>query len=424
MRALLISANTETINMPIIPVGLGAVLAATRRAGHQAELLDLLGASNTRLSIKEAVERLEPDVIGISIRNIDDQKMEHRNFLLSQVKPVISDCRSLSKAPIVLGGAGYSIFPESILKYLDADMGIQGEGEIAFPALLSLMEKGADVTRIAGLYMRGPGLQRKRSFAKNLDLLPVPSADLWPHFIAEDESFWMPIQTRRGCPFGCTYCSTPTIEGRIIRKRTPERVVDAIAHYVGKGFRRFFFTDNTFNIPSTYSMRLCRELAKRDLYMSWRCILYPGHVNSTLVKEMARAGCKEVSLGFESGCERILRAMNKRITLEQIRQASEMLADQGIRGMGFLLFGGPGETRESVQESLSFADSLQMHSMKVTIGVRIYPNTALAETALQEGVISADDDLLFPTFYVARGLKEWLKEVVSDFMAVRPGWVT
>jgi radical SAM superfamily enzyme YgiQ (UPF0313 family) len=320
VRVLLISANTETINMPVIPVGLGTVLAATRRAGHEVELLDLLGVNDTLFAIKEAVEHLEPDVIGISIRNIDDQKMESCNFLLDQVKPVISDCRSLSKAPVVLGGPGYSIFPESILEYLDADMGIQGEGETAFPALLSLIEKGADLSRTAGLYMRGLGLQGKRSFAKNLDLLPLPGADLWPPFVAEDETFWMPIQTRRGCPLGCTYCSTPTIEGRIIRRRTPERVVDAIVHHVEKGFRRFFFTDNTFNIPTSYSTRLCRKLAERGLDISWRCILYPGHLHSTLVKEMARAGCKEVSLGFESGCERILRGMNKRFTLGQIRQ--------------------------------------------------------------------------------------------------------
>ena len=141
MKVLLISANTESINMPIIPIGLGAVAAATRNAGHEVEVVDLMRVTDTHLIIKEALERFGPDVIGISVRNIDDQKINHPRFLLDQVKPVISDCRRFSEAPIVLGGAGYSIFPESALSYVEADMGIQGEGETAFPTLLDLLEQ-------------------------------------------------------------------------------------------------------------------------------------------------------------------------------------------------------------------------------------------------------------------------------------------
>ena len=92
--------------------------------------------------------------------------------------------------------------------------------------------------------------------------------------------------------------------------------------------------------------------------------------------------------------------------------------------MGFLLLGGPGETKESVEESLAFADSLHMDAMKITVGIRIYPHTALAETALEEGVISANNDLLFPTFYVARGLEDWLPEIIRDCMSERPHWMS
>jgi radical SAM superfamily enzyme YgiQ (UPF0313 family) len=423
MKVLLISANTESINMPIIPIGLGAVAAATRNAGHEVELVDLMRVTDTHLIIKEALERFGPDVIGISVRNIDDQKMDPSNFLLDQVKPVISDCRSFSKAPIIVGGAGYSIFPESALAYLEADMGIQGEGEIAFPALLALMERGADLSEAAGLYLPGLGLQGKREFAKNLDLLAVPEAPLWPA-AAQDQDLWMPVQTRRGCPMNCSYCSTSGIEGLIIRKRMPETVVDAIVRHVESGFRRFYFTDNTFNIPSSHARKLCRRLAERGLGISWRCILYPGYIDETLIKEMARAGCTEVSLGFESGCERILRHMNKKFSLEDVRRASEILAEHRIHRMGFLLLGGPGETKESVEESLAFADSLQMDAMKITVGIRIYPHTALAKTALDEGVISANNDLLFPTFYVARGLEDWLPEIIRDCMSERPHWMS
>ena len=220
MKVLLISANTEPINIPVIPVGLGAVAVATLNAGHEVDLIDLMSVSDTWLVIKEAMEKFQPDVIGISVRNIDDQNMEHPQFLLDQVKAVIADCRSFSNAPIVLGGAGYSVFPESSLAYLGADMGIQGEGEAAFPALLALMEQGADLSGTAGLYLSGLGLQGKRKFAKNLDLLPLPDADLWTPPASEDQELWMPMQTRRGCPMNCSYCSTSCIEGRRQRKGT------------------------------------------------------------------------------------------------------------------------------------------------------------------------------------------------------------
>jgi radical SAM superfamily enzyme YgiQ (UPF0313 family) len=424
MRVLLISANTESINMPIIPVGLGAVAASTRDAGHEVELVDLMRVRDTHPIIKAAIEGFCPDVIGISVRNIDDQNMAEPLFFLDQVKGVISECRSFSRAPIVLGGAGYSILPESTLAYLGADMGIQGEGEIAFPALLALMEQGADLSGAAGLYLPGLGLQGKRKFSKNLDLLPLPDPQMWPSAAERDQDLWMPVHTRRGCPMNCSYCSTSNIEGRVIRKRSPKAVVDAIAGYVAAGFKRFFITDNTFNIPASYAGEFCCMLAERQLDISWRCIVYPGHIDEALVKGMARAGCKEVGLGFESGCERILRRMNKKFTPEDVRRASEVLATHGIRRMGFLLLGGPGETKQSVEESIAFVDSLGLDAMKITVGIRIYPNTSLAKTALSEGMIRAQDDLLFPKFYVVRDLADWLRELVKKCMAERPNWVT
>jgi radical SAM superfamily enzyme YgiQ (UPF0313 family) len=153
MKVLLISANTESINMPVIPVGLGAVAAATKEAGHEVELVDLLNVAEPQEAVRQAVEGLQPEVIGISVRNVDDQKMDETDFLLDKVKPVVSRCRRLSTAPIVLGGAGYSMFPESALAYLGADMGIQGEGEVAFPLLLDLMEQHADLSAVPGLYL-------------------------------------------------------------------------------------------------------------------------------------------------------------------------------------------------------------------------------------------------------------------------------
>ena len=208
----------------------------------------------------------------------------------------------------------------------------------------------------------------------------------------------------------CSYCSTATIEGRILRKRSLEIVIDSISRFAEAGFKNFFFVDNTFNFPPSYARELCDRMIGRSLKIKWRSILYPWKVDEGLIERMARAGCVEVAFGFESGSRKILRSLNKRFQPEEVLRISEMLGRYGIARMGFLLFGGPGETRETVKESLEFADSLRLESMKVTTGIRIYPHTLLAKTAIAEGVVSPEDDLLYPKFYLAGGLAGWIEE--------------
>ncbi len=422
MRVLLISANTEKINMTTLPFGLACVAAATQRSGNEVAMLDLMVEKDTRSVLQETIEGFRPDIIGISVRNIDDQNMENPRFLLKKAREIVARCRSLSRAKIVLGGAGYSIFPEGALSFLGADMGIQGEGEVAFPTLIARMEQNTDLSGVLGLYLPGRGLQCKRLFAKNLDTLPLPDTDLWSLPSQKDE-LWMPVQTRRGCPLSCSYCSTDAIEGRVIRRHSPEAIVRWIARWREAGIHHFFFVDNTFNLPPFHAKEICRKLINHGLNIKWWSILYPKQVDKELAELMGKAGCEQVSIGFESGSERILKNMNKRFTLKEVRQISGMLSDHGIRRMGFLLLGSPGETRDSVEESLVFADSLKLESMKITVGVRIYPHTSLAKMAVDEGVISSHDDLLFPRFYLARGLEDWLPKTLKSWMTTRPHWM-
>jgi radical SAM superfamily enzyme YgiQ (UPF0313 family) len=135
---------------------------------------------------------------------------------------------------------------------------------------------------------------------------------------------------------------------------------------------------------------------------------------------MAAAGCRQISLGFESGSEQMLRNLNKCFSLEDVRTTSAMFADHGIERMGFLLLGGPGETREAVEESLAFADSLKLEALRLTAGVRIYPDTQLAKTAENEGAITSQGNLLHPRFYLAQGLEGWLSERLKEWQVSRP----
>jgi len=259
-------------------------------------------------------------------------------------------------------------------------------------------------------------------FADDMDQLPLPEPDLWP-VLSKKEEIWMPVQTRRGCSLDCSYCSTGKIEGRTIRRRSPELVVQWMARWRKAGIERFYFVDNTFNLPPSYAKEICRKLIDHDLKIRWWCIIYPMGVDEELVRLMAMAGCEHVSLGFESGCERILKNLNKQFTLDEVRQISEMFSGQGINQMGFLLLGSPGETRESVEESLVFADSLKLDTLKITSGVRIYPHTSLTKIAVNEEIISSNDNLLLPRFYLAKGLEGWLPETLKNWMAQRPHWM-
>jgi radical SAM superfamily enzyme YgiQ (UPF0313 family) len=423
MKVLLISANTEKINMPTLPMGLGFVAAAVQQAGHEVRFVDLMGPDGQSETLESEIKSFAPEVIGISIRNIDDQVSESTRFLIEGARDVVAACKRLTDAPVVLGGAGYSMFPETALDYLGADMGIQGEGEAAFCELLERLDAHAPLDDVPGLFLRGKGLQAPRTYIRLLDDWPFPDPALFDASLFQDPMYYLPIQTRRGCPLHCSYCSTASIEGAQIRKRSPDSVVRELVRWHAAGFKRIFFVDNTFNLPQTYAKELCDRLAREQLDLTWRCILYPGQVDEPLVAAMARAGCEGASLGFESGSQRVLDGMNKRFDTSEIEQISQLLGDAGIGRMGFLLLGGPDETRETVMESLEFVDALGLELVKVTIGIRIYPYTRLADIARQEGVIAPDDDLLHPRFYLKPDLETWIRKTVADWMEKRKNWM-
>jgi len=418
VNVLLISANMEKMNMPPLPLGLACVAAATRAAGHEAAMIDLMFEEDPARAIRGAFEEMHPDAVGVSVRNIDDQDMEHPRLFLDPIREVIAVCRGMARVPVILGGAGYSIFPESALRHLGADMGIQGEGEAVFPSLLERLARGGRVSDIPGVYLPGM-LPMGRSFVRNLDDLPLPDPRLFIPPGVDIGNLWVPVQTRRGCPMDCSYCSTCTIEGRPIRRRSPDRFVEWLRGLRETGCRNFNFVDNTFNLPSAYAKELCRAIIRAGLDIRLWCIVYPKWIDTELVDLMAEAGCRQISFGFESGSDRILRTMNKHYCRKDVTAASKMFREAGIARNGFLLLGGPGETKDTVEESLSFADSLEPDTLKITVGIRIYPRIPLAGTAVAEGVIEPADDLLAPRFYMAPGLRDWLPERKAAYRSSR-----
>lgn len=413
MRVLMVAANTERINLPTLPLGAALVAAAAEAAGHETSFVDLMGETDPPAAVARAISSARPDVIGVSVRNIDDQDMARPTFLLDKVGPVVSACRRMSDAPVVLGGAGFTLFPRGVLDYLGADYGIAGEGEEIFPALLGRFAAGDDPAGLPGLYAPGLTPADARAAVRSLDAIEPPGEVLWASADLSDPGLFVPVQTRRGCPYHCSYCSTPGIEGRVLRRRSVPLVARDLARMAAAGVARVQFVDNIFNVPHGYALELCRQTRELAPGLEWMCILYPSGIDARLARAMADAGCVAASLGFESGCDRVLRSFGKTFDTAEVRRVSELLAAHDIRRMGFLLLGGPEEDRDSVLESLDFVESLGLDQLKVTIGIRIYPATPLAELAVGQGVIAPTDDLLRPRFYMKPGLENWIRDQVA-----------
>ncbi len=423
MKVLLISPNTENTAMPVYPAGMHLVAQAARQSGHEAATLDMFEHPDPWQSLDQAVQGHAPDVVGLSVRNIDDQTMENPRFFLEETRNVVRRLREITRATLVVGGAGYSIYPLSGLEYLEADMGLAGEGEIALPALLQALEGQNAYDSAPGLYLPQLGQVGPQQLVRDLDSCPLAGHEWIPEEFMNRDDFWMPFQTRRGCPLNCSYCSTSSIEGRHIRKRSVSRVVDSLKDLQDAGVGRVFFVDNTFNLPGGYARDLCQGMIREGLDLSWCSIIYPMGVDQELAEVMARAGCRHVSLGFESGSPLMLSALNKRFSLVDVRQASDHLARAGIKRAGFLLLGGPGETQDTVRQSLDFAESLELDALKITVGIRIYPHTRLARQAVDSGMVDPGDSLLRPCFYLEPGLSDWLPAHIAGWASQRPGLI-
>jgi len=418
---LLISANTETINMPVLPLGMASVAAAAEQAGHDVSRLNLLESQDIPADIRDAIHHGHPDIVGISVRNIDDQSMEAPRFFLDPVRRIVHACRINTDAPVILGGAGYSIFPGEVLAYTGADYGIQGEGEDAFCRLLERIAARSDPTVVAGVHARGSVRENPPGTNVEPDDFPLPlpavHIDIPRH---PDEELWFPYQTRRGCPMRCSYCSTPLIEGTRLRFRKTDAIIDNLRRFVEKGIRHFYFVDNIFNIPESYAKDLCNAIIDANLSIRWRCIVYPTRISDSLAAAMARAGCEQAAFGYESGSPAVLHRLNKKFSPREVALASHTLRQHGIGQMGFLLLGGPGETAETVKETLAFSDSLPLDALKITIGIRIYPRTPLASEAIREGLLAETDNLLMPRFYLRPEMVEWLPAYMADWASERP----
>lgn len=427
-KVLLLSTNRASTPYPVPPLGL-SYLHQRLQSDYKVRILDGLAASTE--TVLDWLDDFDPDYVGISIRNIDDMvKGEAHSFIPELIADFVEPIRKRFQGILILGGSGFTIFPHELMRLSGADYGITGEAEKKLPLLLSSLDNGTDLSEFPWLLdsrsQKGPSQTREyldldEPFYADLDRL----IDYSPYM----ERGAYPIQTKRGCVHRCIYCSYPVLEGRRYRKRKPSHVVDELESASKRmGTRATFeFVDSTFNDPPGHAETICREIIDRGLQVNLRTMgINPANVSDELLDLMRRAGFAQIDSTPDSASPTVLKKMGKNFTLQQLQQSAGLILKHQMPTMWFFIFGGPGESQATIEETFEFVDNYidQDDMVHITEGLRIYPSTPLNNLALKEQVIARDQSLLEPVFYVSPLLGEKrLTEIIDDKIKSRPNCI-
>jgi len=426
MKILFVSANSFRRVMPPMPLGLASIIAQIDESDHDIRVVDLMFSDDPEADLTTVLTHFDADLVAISIRNIDNQAYLDTEYLLPKDKRILDLCRSLSDATIVIGGPAFTVSPKAIFAYLGPDFGIAGEGEIVFPALVDRIEKGTDWHDLPGLVFSGPrGIEMNPpEFIEDLDALELPRRDLFDNQRYAEERSFGNIVIKQGCSFRCLYCDSPATMGTRWRRKSPERVAEELeAMQRENGIQTAFFTDAVFNCPLDYAEAVCRAIIDRGVKIGWMATLHPTLADRAFVGLMREAGCVAVGLAGDSCSGEMLRRLRKDVSKEDLLSTAEMLEELGVNYILNLLIGGPGESRETVAESLAFLEQRKPLLVSFCIGIRLMPRTALFDIAVEEGVISADDPLMEPKFYTSPLIEDWIEPYLRDRCADRENWM-
>jgi radical SAM superfamily enzyme YgiQ (UPF0313 family) len=412
MKVLLISPNREHLPDPVYPLGLAYVAAAVRDSGHEVQALDLCFEEDSAAAIRGSLQDFRPDIIGISLRNIDDVSYPRRHSYLQDYRDTVDEVRRHSDALIVLGGSGFTIMPEAFMQELGADFGIIGEGEQACPELVRKIESG-------NMPFNFSRLIRAEARVRDLDLCsPDPVKFNAPDYYRLGGM--LNVQTKRGCSFHCSYCTYPMIEGRDIRLREPSNVVNQIREIAGQtGAKHFFFVDSIFNHPASHAEAVCDELIRKRTGIKWTCYATPTGMTERLADKMARAGCTGVEFGIDSLSDDVLLNLDKGFDARAVRAASEACRKAGLKFCHFIFAGAPGDTDDKVARAIADLDDLNPDAAVIMTGIRVFPNTRLAERAEEE--LGIRDAGLEPVFYLSPAVSSYSR--VRDEVSRRKNWI-
>lgn len=404
-KIALISANNYRIPYPVYPLGVSylATYLRNKLSDCRVDIFDCNMGSFEELAdfCREGDYRL----VAVSLRNIDDTNIFERNCFVEHYRRVMTTIRNSTKAPIQIGGPAFSIFPQLLFEQLQPDWGMVGEGEESLRQLVEKIGPDFDPASIEGLVWRnktGEVVVNPRNNYISAPALEVDSAAADYYF---GHSGMLNIQTKRGCPFGCIYCTYPIIDGRRVRTLDAAQVVDNIERlYFDKGISYLFFTDSIFNIDRAYNEELCRRLIASRAKVRWGAYFAPSNLSREELALYQKAGLTHIEWGTDSFCDEVLERYNKTFRFEDVRRWSLVASDLGIFYAHFLILGGYGESERTLDQTFDNSRQLGLTVMFPYIGMRIYPGTRLAEIAVAEGVIADQSQLISPVYYVSKDI--------------------
>ena len=424
LRVLLINLNSYDQPYPVYPLGIAYVDGALRSKGHHTAVWD---GRMSKVSLEDVIRDYDPHLVGVSMRNVDNVQYHNPRSFVQDAIDCCDRVRAATKAVLVLGGSAFSVFPRELYEASKVDFGIQGEGERTLLRLIEALQNQSGVDQIPGLYHRSA--EGKTSW------LPTSPNDV----VFTSEPFHIPeliqsyaaegslpgIQTQRGCPLRCCYCTYPLIEGKKSRYRSGEEVVEEMRRLASLGIKYTFIVDSVFNTKPDHVMEICEALERANTGVHWECFLRPRNATREMLALMKRAGMRHVEFGSDSFSDPVLKAYGKSFTFDEIQQASRDAHELGLHYSHFIIFGGPGETQDTIDESLKRSTTLPGAYYFGTIGMRIYPDTPLwRQLAPEKNGETAADYLREPKFHLAPGLEVGaLYKQLSDFRARHPNWI-
>jgi len=336
MRLLLISVNKLKSYRPVLPIGMVTVATQARAAGHRVHCVDLMFEEDDETVVKREVSRFRPDIVGISIRNVDSLNLLEPAVYTPIAREIAEWAREIDpRVRILLGGPGFTTVPEDLMDFVGADYGIAGFAEESIVALLRRLEAGEEPRDVPGVIYPLPGGGYHRmppSFAIDYAKVLRPDRALYdPRYFtyayeAHDAMEKVPatVQTKKGCVLECIFCSNFLVDGTGVNLDSARRVADEIERLCAEGAEVYEIVDGVFNLPLHYALEVLRELDRRDVRVPWSCMINPGAVTPELVELMARTGCRHVEFGTDSGNDRVLRTLKKNFRKRQIVTAHRL----------------------------------------------------------------------------------------------------
>jgi radical SAM superfamily enzyme YgiQ (UPF0313 family) len=341
------------------PLGIACLAAYVREHGHQPFLFDPEAYAYSGQRLHQEIRRVAPDAIGISCVTA--------TFLTA--KKMAQKLKEQFDVPIIIGGPHTSAVPDLAIEHdPEFDIVVFGEGEVTLTEILDRLERGESLRGCQGCHARENNQiikNERRPFIADVDSLPYPARDLLdleryrPNNQTSIGRRSMPMFSGRGCPFHCVFCSTSTIMGHNFRAHSAQRVVDEMQHLIAEyGVEHIAFKDDTFTVNRKRVHEICALIRQRGIKIAWTAHATVSTVDEDLVKAMREAGCICVLFGIESGDPEVSRKMGKGITLDQARKAIVLTHKYGIKTLTSYIFGLPGETRQSANNTIEFACSV------------------------------------------------------------------